>query len=325
MEIYSLKPQDNPLYDGLFKLDQHPSLKGNKHLVEDFKGIDRRKFAWKAHQLAEVWTTPQVRGDVAAYNDYPADGSTVPVFSEKAVEALRPLLEPNGELLPLDSKVGRFFAFNVTSKCEALDIDKSTGYFGTGDKETAMSISNYAFDELKFEDYAIFRLREEPVKLFATAEFKTRAEEASLTAMEFVKVWPLREGVQWNKERKKVSQMRAELVAPYQKQTVYVALGLAGKQATEEEEDRVIALGSELGEYLAVEHNTSEAEFVGNTKHFDESRKTAYIVLVGPDADRLAEAIIPWVESIDWPRSVSVIKKYGVFSDKAKRVTIKVK
>jgi hypothetical protein len=57
--------------------------------------------------------------------DFPHLMSGVPVFSERAVAALKPYLTGNGELLPLETDFGEFWAMNVTTVLDALDEEQS--------------------------------------------------------------------------------------------------------------------------------------------------------------------------------------------------------
>ncbi len=46
-------------------------------------------------------------------------------MSLRAAEVLQPILEGNGELLPLDCEEGDYFIFNVTRVVDALDESDS--------------------------------------------------------------------------------------------------------------------------------------------------------------------------------------------------------
>ncbi len=47
------------------------------------------------------------------------------VFSRRAVDALGPMLSDNGELLPLVTEVGDYFAYVCLTKLDVLDQEKS--------------------------------------------------------------------------------------------------------------------------------------------------------------------------------------------------------
>ena len=81
--------------------------------------------------MATSWTPWKVElGRPEGYEnlpmgDFPLLAFHVPVFNERAAERLQPLLVGNGELLPLLCDEGSFFAYNVTTVLDALDIEKS--------------------------------------------------------------------------------------------------------------------------------------------------------------------------------------------------------
>jgi hypothetical protein len=79
-------------------------------------------------RVIEVWQPPQVawtRGWPAGKEiaDYPI--FTVPAFSQAALLALKGLLDQSGEVLPLRGLGGRYAAFHLLKRSNALDRDKS--------------------------------------------------------------------------------------------------------------------------------------------------------------------------------------------------------
>ena len=58
----------------------------------------------KTKSLKKKWKIPELWGPVPSFHDYPAT-ELVPCFSQRAVDALRDVLEPNGELLPAKTKI----------------------------------------------------------------------------------------------------------------------------------------------------------------------------------------------------------------------------
>jgi hypothetical protein len=121
----------------------------------------------------------------------------VPTFSAKAVEALRDLLEPNGEILPLECDNGEYFAFNVTtvvpvldrkaSEIEWLAIDRLKKREGV----MAEKIIHYEFHANEIEPLAIFRIPEDVTGYYVTERFFQRVEQNGLFGFDMRKVWPL--------------------------------------------------------------------------------------------------------------------------------------
>jgi len=120
-------------------------------------------------------------------SDFPTLGST-PTFSQHAVDALRDMLHANGELLPLTSDAGQFYAYNVTHVVDALDEHRSeVKRFRDGG---IMRVVRYEFRPEIVADLAIFKvsqLTRGPV--FATDVFAKRVREAHLKGFVFEEVW----------------------------------------------------------------------------------------------------------------------------------------
>src|ERR1700737_155861 len=58
-------------------------------------------------------------------SDFPTFLKTVPAFSRRAAELLGNLLKPYGEILPLICDSGEYFAYNVTTLVDAMDLEAS--------------------------------------------------------------------------------------------------------------------------------------------------------------------------------------------------------
>jgi hypothetical protein len=93
MNVYDLMPVlDNPLFDGLALHDEKHS-----HLLDTWPADWRANYqTWKPVSLRETWPTPEVEGNVRKFNDYPCINLSRPAFSQRAVDMLRDVLEPNG-------------------------------------------------------------------------------------------------------------------------------------------------------------------------------------------------------------------------------------
>src|SRR5258707_1021726 len=121
--LYKLEPiADNPKFEG-FAFVREESLRGNGPFVWDFgpDDVKTKGRGWTITPLAPIWTPQPVIGRVRSFNDYPCVDLIIPAFSRRAVDALRDFIEPNGELLPLVSPVGEYFAYNTTTVADILD------------------------------------------------------------------------------------------------------------------------------------------------------------------------------------------------------------
>ena len=120
------------------------------------------------------------------------------VLAKPALDALRDLLAPYVEFLPLVSKEGEFTAFKVLRFADALDRDKSKiDWFpqlkkDTGKPRVAREVRRYAFVESRLRDEVIFRLPEMPLSgpVFVTERFMSVVRTHSLRGFKFTHVWP---------------------------------------------------------------------------------------------------------------------------------------
>ncbi|MEZ6091673.1 MAG: hypothetical protein R3C05_27400 [Pirellulaceae bacterium] len=202
MNVYELTYfADDPRFSGFEFPEDAPSLIGRESIARDFEPELNGKLDWMPVSLAKIWVPQKVVGGAEPYNDYPRVGM-LPAFSRRAVDALRVELEANGEILPVQSKVGEYYVYNVLTKSFALDKDKSNITFGppNSSKETAFMVDRFEFDVAKLAEHAIFRIREYPVVVLVTEEFKRKADQAQLNGLNFVPVFPIPEdriGMTW--------------------------------------------------------------------------------------------------------------------------------
>lgn len=156
--------------------------------------LDRQRFrrTFDGSSLAGSWKPMEVYWDTDRGTRERCDFSTligVPVFSERAVEALGDLLEGRGELLALEVAEGdRQFLFNVTRLSDALDEQRSEiDYFDDG---TVLAIDHYEFAPERLAGETIFKLAADPLGYeYVTDGFRDRVQEA-LTGFVFDRrVW----------------------------------------------------------------------------------------------------------------------------------------
>jgi hypothetical protein len=200
--IYELDPiVDNPIFEG-FGFKRERSLRGTVGISYDFMpdDVEAKGRGWTVTRLAPYWTPQIVEGRVRALNDYPCVNLS---FSQPAVDALREFLEPNGELLPLTSTVGQYYAYNVTTVADVMDVERAKIKWFDKKRDVAMEVRHFAFKEAKLNGLSIFRLVELPASTFVTNTFAEAVTEHSLNGFNFVKVWPFPEGVNWEREKRK--------------------------------------------------------------------------------------------------------------------------
>lgn len=159
---------------------------------------DRRRLigAFDGTPVAGSWAPPRVEvlvdkeGADRPPGDFPSLGGYAPVFSRRAADVLRDVLEDAGELLPLDSPDGTYVVLNVTRVLDALDEDRSEvrRFKSTG---RIMNIDRYQLIPDRIGDAGIFKLGQIPrMYTFVTDRFVRRVLDAGLEGFDFSrKVW----------------------------------------------------------------------------------------------------------------------------------------
>jgi len=272
-----------------------------------------------------VWKAPRVVGNVRPFNDFPGLGMAEPVFSERAVKCLRPMLEPNGELLPLNSDLGKYWVFNVQTKCAALDVNRSKVEWWGGDREGAASIKWFAFDEKKLRGFTIFKLREWSAPIFVSQSFRDRVEECGLNGFHFIKVWPYSRGVFWKDEEVKARRARARRKGDLRGETLILRFKLAGPKPSAAENRLIKRFTEELLADLAAQ-STPTAPYYGSLESTEVTRGEWRVFLSCGSVDTLVEHPQGWIEGSEWPGQFHIVKRRGHLLDrtaKEERLVIK--
>jgi Immunity protein family (Imm11) len=112
----------------------------------------------------------------------------VPIFSQRAVEALRDLLEANGELFPTKINSENYFIFNVTHVADVLDEPNSElSRFKDG---RVFYIDCYSFVAKELKGLSVFKIPQMVVgDVYVTDAFVERADSAGLKGFWFLPVW----------------------------------------------------------------------------------------------------------------------------------------
>lgn len=121
-------------------------------------------------------------------SDCPYLAPGVPTLTAKSLEALRDLVEPHAEVLPLVSEDGQFFALNVTTLAEALDYEHSeVKRFRDGG---VMDVKKHAFIPGLVNGLPIFKLPEfSRSRVYVTDSFVERVQRHGLTGFKFNLLW----------------------------------------------------------------------------------------------------------------------------------------
>jgi hypothetical protein len=187
---------DNPEFKG-FAFVRDESLRNKGLLDSDFMpdDIPTNGRAWTVTRMASTWSSQPVVGRVQPHNDYPCVNLTIPAFSRRAVDALRDFLEPNGELLPLVSPIGEYYAYNITTVVDILDHERSDIVWYDENHDIAIRIPHYECFPDKLAGLSIFRLVELPASPFVHQVFVDRVRQHGLRGFDFKRLYPLRDNI----------------------------------------------------------------------------------------------------------------------------------
>src|ERR1051326_8884970 len=245
--VYRLERfMDDPRYDGFV---------GGRFFLDSVPQLPDRKGPWQIKRLAPTWIPPTVTGRVRKFHDYPCVNIVYPAFSDRAVAALRDFLEPNGELLPLVTPEGSYFAYNITTVADVLDLERSKIKWSVKPFATFW-IDRYEFFQEKLKGLAIFRLPADVSSYYVTEAFVARAREHGLRGMHFQKVWPLPRNMSWERlaREQKEAEKAKDLAAgkTVKGNTVVIRLALADRRSkgTKVERQAVNRLIDELDKRL---------------------------------------------------------------------------
>ena len=311
MEIFKLvKDLENPAFDGFDFAESTISILGNELPDYDFKLKDEYTLCWQTVSLKAKWKPQKVTGRVRPFNDFPCIGITtdVPIFSQRAINALGPFLESSGEILPLISPIGKYYAYNLTARSHALDPTCSRMTFIAG-KETAHRIDYYCFSETKVTS-AIFRIQEQPKPIYVTDSFRDRALEAGLNGFCFVKVWPLAKELDWELEfnaENRLSRKRSEELSG---ESVVFTLNSAKTKPSPSEMKLAEDFVGKIEVLLASEKSVDDPYF-GTVEYLKSAKHKIEIGISCPNATALTDYIWPLVEELHWKENVSYIVRHG--------------
>ena len=271
---------------------------------------------WEAPRRAGVWKPTGVRGRVRSFNDFPCL-MTDPAFSTRAIEALRDMLEPNGEIIPFESPAGTYYAYNITTVLDCLDLDRSIIKYFPSNARKVLRIFRYEFIPDDVVGRTIFRIRQRPRESYVTSAFVDRVRERGLHGFAFYKVWPLAPNTDWTvlaaDERRRLATEGLPEGESIKGNTVRIEFGLEGDAPTDEERRRLDHLAREVDELLV--DMTSAAPQVGSLDAVTEVDGTCHFILSCPNADSLFAKLRPWIREVRWPAGCRVALRYGNADD----------
>ena len=319
--VYILEPDlVDPRFHGFIYAAKAKSTLGLENPVDDFHPINADSIKWKRRDLLQSWKPQPVEGSVNPFNDYPCLELVTPVFSKRAVESLGAILTRNGEVLPLQTNAGEYFAYNLKTIRNALDLRKSI-IRRTSPEETG-SIKYFVFKSDSLIDATIFRVPENPNIELVTDDFRERAESSCLNGFNFIPVWPLPEGTDWRMEeaKRRKKNKAVKLVG----ESLILRLRLKKPKPSPNEKRRALDIEQSLRSTLKVD--SLEERYWGSFEVAEYEVGEYRIFCSCPDVDQLAEHLSDWLQWVPWENDFDIVKRYGnLFDRKAKEKRIQIR
>jgi hypothetical protein len=316
MNVYQLTtPSDNPLFEGLAFKDYDKDHWLAKTWPPDWRAHYQ---SWQPKLMSAIWPTPEVVGNVRRFNDFPCVGGS-PAFSQRAVDMLRDILEPNGELLPLRHQIGTYYFFNCTRMTNCVDLSKcKTTKLNDG---IITSTERLVFIDELLNDLTIFKVRTQLIEVFCTQTFVNRVESTGLQGFLFIPIWPLPPGISFYDEMYRVSKL-AEKWKPrdmppldIKGNTVVLRLHCERKKASKKELAAVEEVMTHLEKSLYDEKQAEAESYFGNVEGHDVVDHEIRVFISAPDCDRLVAHLMPSLRTLPWPGDFHVVKRRGEFVD----------
>jgi len=106
-------------------------------------------------------------------------------ISKKALDALRPLIKDEVEILPLKTLAREpFYFINCLTSIDALDEEKSIFQYSSVSK-TKIGITKFVFDEEKIKDKHMFKLNIFKFNTFISGELRAICKQHDLQGLDF--------------------------------------------------------------------------------------------------------------------------------------------
>lgn len=169
-----------------FELDKYDNLIPLKEFtvdeIQSFDGRTKRDI-WKPLPVKRM--EPEKKLELSD-----APGFNIPVFSKKALDILRPLIQNSIEELELQFQEAEYYGINVTTVLNVIDYSKSK-YKMYSDGKRIMAFQKYAFrSSEELSNYNIFKIIDEPTRrAFVSNKFKQTVESNNLSGFKFKLVW----------------------------------------------------------------------------------------------------------------------------------------
>jgi len=170
--------------------DETPGIRLKQEMWDKFRGKSLKEI-WPAKVKYQYLSKRTARGDFP----YDFQSSSYLILSLRAADALRDLLEPEGEFYPIECDENpQLTAWWPTKLCDALDtIQSDIKWFDEEEKKRPAYVKRFWFLEKMIGDTPIFQIPED-FNFFVTDRFLRRVRERNLKGFGFRKLWTPEEG-----------------------------------------------------------------------------------------------------------------------------------
>ncbi|QDT64553.1 imm11 family protein [Calycomorphotria hydatis] len=316
-KIYKLECVcDNPLYEGWAFEGAPASVLGRVDLDDDFFPDDEANRDWKKLPLSDKWKPPRVIGRVREYNDYPCINFNIPAVSEKAVNCIGDILRSNGELLPVESPFGKYYAYNLLTVCDCLDL-KNSRYEDISRECDYKEIEQFNFVKSKVGGLTIFHIPEDPSMVLVTSKFVDVIRSHGLNGFYFIPLWPVTENTNWqteeSKRRKVERDLRKQNNLDLKAHTLVICMGTNNERTLRKKK-------SAVREYMnlidAILYDPSgDKPYFGHLEGDECVDGETRLFISCPDVEILYKKLEQFLATMNWEGRVLVYLRYGEMYD----------
>lgn len=169
--------------------DETPGIRLKQEMWDNFRGKSLKEI-WPAKIKYQYLSKKNPRGDFI----YDFQTSPYLIFSLRAADALRDLLEPEGEFYSIEcDETPQLTAWWPTRLLDALDKTRSKIFWLDEEQQRSSHVKRFWFLEEKIGDTPIFQVKED-FNFFVTDRFLQRVRERKLKGFGFRKLWSPEEG-----------------------------------------------------------------------------------------------------------------------------------
>ncbi|MEK6346818.1 MAG: DUF1629 domain-containing protein [Burkholderia sp.] len=177
--VYGLRQDD--AYQALVQVDSDGEVAYDTSIAIRATALCGQAFGAAYEPVQLSWGTPRRKKN----SDIHTMLSPFLVFSKKSFDALSPVLQGAGEVLPIEAPAEDLLGFHVTRALEgAVDMEKSKYKV----YPQATVFNKIVLLENQVRDVAIFRLKESPATVFVSENFKSLVEDSKLKGFDFGEV-----------------------------------------------------------------------------------------------------------------------------------------